>query len=104
MALDRKLTQRQKLAAFAFRFYQHAQWIPKVGDYYTTTRDDLMLFQIVRQEGQDWVVKCSHYEMEDIWAIEDFTVKGFGPCRMWVPNWIFETYPDDAVQSSNPNS
>ena len=41
-----QLTEWQKIEAMALRFYSELQWVPKAGDYYTTSRADLELYRI----------------------------------------------------------
>ena len=42
-----KLTSEQKLTALSLKHFSDLEWIPKKGDYYTTSRDDLELYKIV---------------------------------------------------------
>ena len=42
-----KLTAEQKLQALSSKYYDGLGWQPKKGDYYTTSRNDLELYQIV---------------------------------------------------------
>ena len=42
-----KLTAEQKLQALSSKYYDGLEWQPKKGDYYTTSRNDLELYQIV---------------------------------------------------------
>lgn len=103
MRIAKNITARQKLAAFELRFYQFQAWEPKVGDYYTVTRAELVLFQIVGRDDQagEWIVFSNQYDQEHRFAIEGFTTQGFGPSRLWVPEWIFENYlaeEDEAAQ------
>ena len=84
-----KLTHQQKLDALAYRFYQGAAWDPKAGDFYTTSRADLELYQVVSVEGG--VVRTRFTEGSDAiseWPAEEFLTAGFGPKRVFVPEWI----------------
>ena len=88
--LDKKITHKQKLMAIEFKYYQHQKWEPKVGDFYTIVRNDLKLFQIVREENGHFVFICNEYEAEASFPVEGFTTEGFGPNRVWVPDFIFQ--------------
>lgn len=84
-----KLTHQQKLDALAYRFYQGAAWEPKAGDFYTTSRADLELYQVVSVEGG--VVRTRFTEGSDAiseWPAEEFLTGGFGPKRVFVPEWV----------------
>ena len=92
------LNERQKLAALAMRFYQGMQWEPKVGDYYTLTRESLELFVINRSDGENFYIKKvfhagqpdnQYEEQVDPWPIASFK-EGFGVNRVWVHPVIFE--------------
>ena len=45
------LTPWQKLNSLAMRFYQGNVWHPRAGDYYTTSRADLELYQVVEVQN-----------------------------------------------------
>ena len=86
------LTYKQKLAALAHRFYANGQWTPKAGDFYTTSRADLELYQIVSIENG--IVRTRYTEGSDAiseWPESGFTSEGFGPKRVWVPPWVFSS-------------
>lgn len=86
------LTYKQKLAALAYRFYANGQWTPKAGDFYTTSSDDLELYQIVSIENG--IVRIRYTEGFDAiyeWPESGFTSEGFGPKRVWVPPWVFSS-------------
>lgn len=86
-----KLTEKQKLEAVAYRFYQHGEWLPKAGDIYTTTRADLEAYEVVFSDES--VVKTRYTEgSEEVseWPTEEFQTEGFGPNRLWVPPWVLE--------------
>jgi hypothetical protein len=85
------LTEKQKLAALALRFYQNFQWAPIAGDYYTTSRNDLELYQIVEEDE-------THYHTSYLplggatakWLKSEFTTQGFGVHRVFVPPFVLE--------------
>ncbi|WP_313613384.1 hypothetical protein [Agrobacterium sp.] len=86
-----KLTYQQKLDALAYRFYQGAEWKPKAGDFYTTSRADLELYQVVSVE--DGVVRTRFTEGSDaiaVWPEDQFLTGGFGPKRVFVPEWVLD--------------
>ena len=84
-----KLTFQQKLDALSYRFYQSGQWTPKAGDFYTTSRADLELYQVVSVENG--VVRTRFTEGSDTiseWPEDGFLTEDFGPRRVFVPDWI----------------
>ena len=84
-----KLTYQQKLEALSYRFYQGGEWKPKAGDFYTTSRADLELYQVVSVEGG--VVRTRFTEGTDAiseWPEAGFLTEGFGPRRVLVPEWV----------------
>ena len=84
-----KLTYQQKLDALSYRFYQGGEWKPKAGDFYTTSRADLELYQVVSVQGG--VVRTRFTEGTDAiseWTEDGFLTEGFGPRRVYVPEWI----------------
>lgn len=86
-----RLTPQQKMHALAHRFYQGARWEPKAGDYYTTSRADLELYQVV--EVTDQHVRTRYTEGSDTiatWPAAGFQTEGFGPMRVWVPQWVLD--------------
>jgi vacuolar-type H+-ATPase subunit I/STV1 len=85
------LTERQKLNALANRFYNGIKWEPKKGDYYTTSRSDLELYQVV--EVTDDKVKTTYLTPNSQiseWDKDKFLTEGFGANRVHVPNWVIE--------------
>jgi len=83
------LTPQQKLSAIEHRFYQGAQWNPKPGDYYTTSRADLELYRVVKIEGGKLFTEyCTQPGVLTDWDCETFTTEGFGPRRVHVPEFI----------------
>lgn len=86
-----KLTVEAKLQAFAYKFYQGVEWEPKKGDYYTTTRSDLELYQVV--DIDDNYVYTTYLREDspiDKWAKEGFTTEGFGDRRMHIPHYLLK--------------
>ena len=89
--MHKVLTEKQKLDAMATRFYQQVNWEPKPGDYYTTARADLQLYQVKDiRGGKIYTNFCDKPgSKDDEWDLEGFTTEGFGPMRVWVPDWVF---------------
>lgn len=93
-----EITETQKLNALAFKYYQGANWSPKAGDYYTSTRADLELYQVV--EVTETAVKTRYCDPErgseiSEWPVSSFLNDGFGTQRVWVPDWIFTLLPNE---------
>lgn len=89
-----KLTYQQKLEALSYRFYQSGQWAPKAGDFYTTSRADLEVYQVVSVEGN--IVRTRFTEGSDAiseWPEAGFLTEGFGPRRVYVPEWVMNAAP-----------
>lgn len=88
-----ELTYQQKLAAISAKHYQHLKWTPKKGDYYTSVRNDLELYQIVDEDDQFLYTRYCNPEKTSIskWVKENFLLE-FGIHRVYVPDWIFESY------------
>ena len=81
-----QLTVESKLQALALRFYQDYHWMPKAGDYYTTSRADLELYRVVKIEsGVVYTEYCSSPGELSEWPEPAFTKEGFGPKRVYVP-------------------
>jgi len=88
------LTSRQKLEALSLRFYQGMLWTPKAGDYYTTSRADLELYQIVAIEGGKVQTRyCIGSTAISEWPENEFTTGGFGPKRVYVPDFVLTAFP-----------
>ncbi len=87
------LTNEQKLQAFANKYYLGGvEWEPKSGDYYTSTRADLELYQVVEvTEDKIKTRYCNPQGGDSIseWDRSTFLTEGFGINRMHVPEWIF---------------
>ena len=86
-----QLTYRQKLEALAYKYYSGGEWEPQKGDHYTTSRADLELYQIVDVTEDKVFTK---YMTPDSpvaeWDKSGFLTDGFGPRRVWAPDWIFK--------------
>lgn len=85
-----KLTENQKLHALAYKYYQGGKWEPKKGDYYTTSRADLELYQVV--DVTETKVLTRYLVGSDTtseWDKDGFLTEGFGVNRVWVPHFIF---------------
>lgn len=89
-----RLTAAQKLSALAARFYDRMEWRPRAGDYYTTPRNDLELYQIVSIENGVVSTRYCAPERGDAvstWAVDEFTAPHtFGVMRTWVPAWVLD--------------
>lgn len=88
----RNLTPAQKMHALAYRFYQDGAWAVARGDYYTTSRADLELYQVVDvQDGKVFTRYCDPAHGGEVteWDFDGFTTKGFGPKRVYVPEFVF---------------
>ncbi len=84
-----KLTYQQKLDALAYRFYQGAEWQPKAGDLYTTSRADLEVYRVVGVEGGMIYTEYTEDGLgQSAWPASEFLTDGFGPKRVWVPDWV----------------
>lgn len=92
------LTIEQKLLALSMRFYDGYIWEPKVGDYYTSSRNDLELYQIVSEDEEKfYTVYCDKDKQGDQppaeWKKEKF-LKDFGEKRVFVYVGILERSND----------
>lgn len=85
-----KLTHQQKLDALALKYYSFYRWEPKAGDYYTTSRSDLELYQIVDiRDGKVFTKYLVGSETLSEWPEEEFlSPETFGGRRVYVPSWI----------------
>lgn len=89
----KELTTEQKLQALSLKYYDGLEWYPKKGDYYTTSRNDLELYQIVDESEKTFFTnylddkKC---DKPHEWNKNSF-LKDFGERRVYVPNFILET-------------
>lgn len=90
-----KLTEKQKLYALEFKYYQHHKWEPKKGDYYTTSRSDLELYMIVNEDENFFYTKFCNPSFGDLienWKKDEF-LKDFGICRVFVPDTMLINKP-----------
>lgn len=77
--------------ALSNAMYQGGQkWVPKAGDYYTSSRPDLELYQIYSIENGKILTRYTngHSALSE-WDESTFLTEGFGPNRIHVPDWIF---------------
>lgn len=100
-----ELTLNQKLEALALKYYEDFQWQPKKGDYYTSSRNDLELYQIVDEGEQFFYTKyCDPKKGNDtsMWPKSTF-LKDFGLKRVFVPEWILNGADGEKFKVSNAN-
>jgi len=87
-----KLTAEQKLQALSSKYYDGLEWQPKKGDYYTTSRNDLELYQIVDENETtfftNYLDEKKALEPHE-WSKKQF-LKDFGERRVYVPDFVFE--------------
>lgn len=85
-----KLTETQKLEAMALRFYQGLDWKPEAGHFYTTSRADLEVYEVVKVEGGKVFTRYTEGDTSGVaeWPEEEFLTEGFGPNRVWVPSFV----------------
>lgn len=96
------MTERQKLAAIEYKYYSGAAWEPKVGDYYTLTRNSLGLevFQIQKEvDNQFGIIKVwdehgneKHQTDHSYFPKSGFSNEGFGLNRVYLPEFIYKPY------------
>lgn len=90
----RKLTLKIKLAAISLKYYSLYKWEPKAGDFFTTSRNDCELYQIVAIDEE--LVYTKYYEPSFSDTIstclkDDFLSEHtFGRHRVHVPEWAFK--------------
>ena len=86
-----ELNRDQKLLAIKLRYYDGLEWNPKKGDYYTSCRNDLELYQIVGEDENYFETNyCNPIQTTPKpaqWPKVDFK-KGFSEKRIYVPDWI----------------
>jgi hypothetical protein len=99
------LTESQKLEALALKYYQGGvEWKPSKGDFYTTSRADLELYQIVDADENTIKTKyCDTDKGNSIteWKADEF-LKGFGLNRVHVPLFIIlkkQSHPQPSAPS-----
>lgn len=84
------LTVDEKLEALALKYYQDYQWIPKAGDYYTTSRNDLELYLVVDVTDEHIYTRyCDPQKGNKVsqWKKTEF-LTDFGLKRVYVADWI----------------
>jgi len=76
-----ELDFEQKVEAMSLKHYDGYQWKPKAGDFYTTDRNDLELYQIVDEDEDHFCTNyCDHENRTDepaIWLKDSF-LRDFG--------------------------
>ena len=86
------LTPEEKLQAISLKYYQFYTWIPKKGDYYTSVRNDLELYQIIDEDEEYYYTNyCDPIKQQSIskWKKEEFLDNNtFGKYRVFIANWI----------------
>jgi hypothetical protein len=85
------LTYKQKLQALSSKYYDGLEWQPKKGDYYTTSRNDLELYQIVDENETTFFTNyCGEKKSPEPheWLKTEF-LENFGVNRVYVPDFIF---------------
>jgi hypothetical protein len=94
-----ELTPWQKLSALAMRFYGNTPWTPKPGDYYSTSRADLELYQVVDiKDDKVYTRYCDPQKGNTIadWPVDEFlSPKTFGYARVWVHEAFLQPHPND---------
>lgn len=88
-----ELTPEMKLQCFQFKYYNGLEWIPKKGDFYTTTRADLEVYQVVDVDEEFIYTKyTSELSSGEIskWDKDKFLTEGFGDRRMWIPDFLIK--------------
>jgi hypothetical protein len=95
------LTETQKLHVLATNFYgqlpgnySQRYWKPKKGDYYTTPRADLQLYQIVDEDDEYlYTIYCDPQMQSGFppakWLKTEF-LEGFGVNRLYVFEYVFD--------------
>lgn len=89
-----KFTEKEKLQAMALKFYQCQKWEPASGDFYTSTRYDLELYQVVSIDGEK--IRTRYVNTGDFgtsttdWELAIFLTEGFGPFRVHVPKEVLD--------------
>lgn len=87
-------TARHKLTAIEGRYYNggFVKWEPKVGDLYTIIRNDLEVFVIAKQDGDNFVIEgCMEGWSGNMrFPVKGFSTEEFGPNRVYLPSWVVE--------------
>jgi len=85
-----ELTVEQKIQALSSKYYDGLPWNPKKGDYYTTSRNDLELYQIVDEnETTLFTNYCGEKKADEPheWSKRKF-LEDFGERRVFVPEFV----------------
>ena len=86
------LTSEQKLSALSLKHWDNLEWKPKKGDYYTSSRDDLELYEIADEDEEYFYTKyCGEHYGDGLqkWSKETF-LQDFGVHRVYVPDFLFK--------------
>lgn len=88
---NKLFTSDMKLQSIAQKYYLGGiEWIPKAGDYYTSTRADLELYQVVKVTDTQIFTRYVKHDSEiAAWDKDGFTCEGFGINRVHVPDFVF---------------
>lgn len=89
----KSLSVVQKQQALSLKYYDCLEWKPKKGDYYTTSRNDLELYQIVDEnESSLFTNYCDEKKspQPQEWKKSDFLID-FGERRVYVPDFILHS-------------
>ncbi len=90
-----KITEKQKLQAIEYKYYQNFKWQPKLNDYYILTRHSLglELFQIVEETHTQfgimkvWNENGGSQDQPTFFDKNGFTDQGFGVNRVYMPSF-----------------
>ena len=87
-----ELTHKQKMYALSNAMYLGGvNWEPKPGDYYTSSRPDLELYQVVSVENGKVKTIYTDRQAEPMeWDEAGFLTEGFGPNRIHVPDFVLK--------------
>jgi hypothetical protein len=89
--MNTSLTMDKKLHALSMRFYDGFVWTPKAGDHYTTSRNDLELYRVVKIENKKVFTEyCENPGSLSEWDQDGFTTEGFGPKRVYVHECLLQ--------------
>lgn len=77
------------------KFYGGYEWKPKKGDLYTTSRDDLEVYEIVDiKDGKVYTRYTEGSEIVTEWDEATFLTEGFGPKRVYIHQSVFGNLPE----------
>lgn len=87
----------QKLFALSLKHYDGLKWEPKKDDFYTTSRNDLELYQIVDEdEFYFYTNYCDPNKKTSepqCWKKDEFLMY-FGERRVWCPDVVMNLKPE----------